>query len=92
MSVELPDVEMDTGAKPAVTPVGKPETPSDTVPVKLFSGLTVAENVVAFPAVTFCEAGEADRLKSGLVVFAFTVTLTCVLWISLPLVPVMLRV
>jgi hypothetical protein len=92
VSVELPEVEIEVGEKLAVTPVGRPEAARETVPVNPFRGLTLAENVVEFPAATVCEEGEAEKLKSGVSVTAFTVTLTLVLWTRLSLVPVMVRV
>jgi hypothetical protein len=42
-NVELPDVVTVAGVKVPVTPEGIPETARETVPVKPFSGATVAE-------------------------------------------------
>jgi len=91
VSVELPEVVMEVGEKLAVTPEGSPDAPNPTVPVNPFSAPTVAVKVVDFPATTVCELGEADKLKSGFCVAAFTVTLTDVLCMRLPLVPVIFR-
>ena len=76
VSVELPEVLIGVGAKLAVTPEGKPDAASATLPVNPFSAPTVAVNAMDFPAVTVCDAGDAARLKSGVIVVDFTVTLT----------------
>jgi len=79
VSVELPDVVMEAGAKAAVTPVGRPVADNATVPVKPFCAATLAVNVVDLPAMTACELGDAESVKSAVTVVAFTVTLTVVL-------------
>jgi hypothetical protein len=77
--VELPDVVIEVGAKAAVTPAGRPVADNATVPVNPFCAPTLAVNVVALPAMTACELGDADSVKSAVTVVAFTVTLTVVL-------------
>jgi hypothetical protein len=49
----------------AVTPVGRPEAVSATVPVNPFVGVTVIVLVPLAPCATVKEEGEAERLKSG---------------------------
>jgi hypothetical protein len=49
----------------AVTPVGRPEAVSATVPVNPFSGLTVMVLVPLVPSLMATILGEAERLKSG---------------------------
>src|SRR5262249_14145401 len=61
------------GLKLAVTPEGSPLTDRLTDPAKPFNGLTVMVLVPMFPCVMVKELGEADRLKSGLVVFQTSV-------------------
>jgi len=51
--------------KEAVTPVGRPEAASATVPVNPFVGVTVIVLVPLAPCATVKEEGEAERLKSG---------------------------
>jgi hypothetical protein len=51
--------------KEAVTPVGRPEAVSATVPVNPFVGVTVIVLVPLAPCATVTEEGEAERLKSG---------------------------
>ena len=92
VSVELPDAEIELGEKLPLTPVGNPDAASATVPVKPPCALTVAVNVVDFPAATDFDDGDAVRVKSGFSVTAFTFTLTLVLCVSEPLVPVMVSV
>lgn len=88
MSVELPEVAIEAGARLAVTPEGWPVADKATEPVNPFSAATLTLKVVEFPTTTDREPGVAERLKSGGWVAAFTVTLTVVLWTRLPLVPV----
>jgi|ERR1700727_2385781 hypothetical protein len=73
--VELPEVVIEAGAKLAVTPEGMPVADSATLPVKPFCAETLAVKVVEFPAVTDCELGLAENVKSGVSVTAFTLTL-----------------
>ncbi len=47
--------------------------------------------MVLLPAITVCEAGVADTVKSGCGV-ASTVKVAVTEWVKLPLVPVMVRV
>ena len=61
------------GLKLAVTPDGSPLTDRLTDPLKPFTGLTVIVLVPIFPCVMVRELGDADRLKSGFVVFQTSV-------------------
>jgi hypothetical protein len=88
VSVELPEVLIDVGTKLGVISEGRSDAPNVTVPVKPFRGPTVIVKLALLPAVTVCEFGDADRVKSGFGGAAATVTLTAVLWARLPLVPV----
>ncbi len=58
----------------AVTPLGRPETDSITLPVKPYCGVTVMVLVPLLPWVRVY--GDADRLKFGAGVEAFTVRLS----------------
>lgn len=51
--------------KLAVTPEGRPEADSDTLPVKPFSGVTVIVLLPLLPCVTVRLVGEAESEKSG---------------------------
>ena len=53
------------GVNEAVAPVGKPETPSDTFPVKLLFGVIETVYGAVAPWLTDCEPGETPALKSG---------------------------
>ena len=61
------------GLKLAVTPEGSPLTERFTDPLKPFNGFTVMVLVPIFPCVIASELGDADRLKSGFVVFQTSV-------------------
>src|SRR6516225_7989607 len=63
--VELPEPATEVGLKLAVVPLGSPLTLKFTVPVKPFTAPTVAVYDVPAPAVTVCELGEAERVKSA---------------------------
>ena len=69
VSVELPfpGAVMEAGLKLAVTPVGNPDTDNEIAELK--PPLTLVEMVVAaeFPCVKESAAGEAAKLKSGVV-------------------------
>jgi hypothetical protein len=58
----------------AVTPLGRPETDSATLPVKPFCGVTVMVLVPLEPCVRVY--GDAERLKLGAGAGAFTVRLS----------------
>jgi hypothetical protein len=49
----------------AVTPVGSPEAAYETVPVKLFFGVTVIVLVPVLPCTILTLVGDAAKLKSG---------------------------
>src|SRR5215470_3209725 len=61
------------GLKFAVTPEGRPEIDRFTVPLKPLTGLTLMVLVPMLPCVMVSELGEADRVKSGTVVFQTSV-------------------
>ena len=61
------------GLKFAVTPEGKPEIDRFTVPLKPLTGFTLMVLVPILPCVMVNEFGEADRVKSGTVVFQTSV-------------------
>ena len=61
------------GLKLAVTPEGSPLTERFTDPLKPFNGFTVMVLVPIFPCVMASELGDADRVKSGFVVFQTSV-------------------
>jgi len=67
VELPLPGAEMEGGLKLAVTPAGNPDTDNEIAELK--PPLTPVEIVVApeFPCVTESAAGEAARLKSGVV-------------------------
>ena len=79
------------GLKDAVTPLGKPEAEKVTLPVKPFDGVIVTVLVPLVPCVIVTLLGDAERLKSGAAA-EFTVRLTVVVWIVVPLVPVIVKV
>ncbi len=58
----------------AVTPLGRPETDSITLPLKLYCGVTVMVLVPLPPCVSVY--GDAERLKFGAGVEAITVRLS----------------
>ena len=79
------------GLKDAVTPVGKPEAEKVTLPLKPFDGVIVTVLVPLVPCVIVTLLGAAERLKSGAAA-EFTLRLTVVVWIVVPLVPVIVKV
>jgi hypothetical protein len=90
LSVEEPEPVTDAGLKPPVAPLGNPLTLNVTLPWKQFTAETVAVYVVPLPAVTVCDEGVAASVKSF--TGALTTSVTVVLWLAPPLVPVMVRV
>ena len=76
------------GLKTALTPLGKPEAERVTEPLKPFDLVIVTVLLPLPPCVTVTLFGDADRLKSG-VGAGFTVSVTLLEWVVLPLVPVM---
>jgi len=86
VSVDDPEPPlMEAGLKFAVAPEGRPVALSVTVPAYPLAGLTVAVYVVLFPAVTVCEAGDADSEKSAGGSGACTVKVTLTECVGLPL-------
>lgn len=71
----------------AVTPDGRAEFESVTLPVKPPDGVTVIVELPLLPCVTLKLLGEADNEKFGVAV-AFTVNEIDVVWLSVPDVPV----
>lgn len=61
----------------AVTPLGRPDAASATLPVNPFFGVTVIELVPLLPCESARVLGDAERLKSGNAA-AFTVSATVV--------------
>ena len=90
--VELPEPVTVAGAKFAVTPVGNPDALIATTPVKLLSATTLAVYVALLPARMVCELGVADIEKSGVSTSGVTTMVTAPLWLSVPLVPVTVRI
>jgi hypothetical protein len=89
VSVDVPDVVTEVGLNDAVAPVGSPLALRFTVPVNPFNAPIVAVYVVDPPAVTVCELGDAEIVKSGA---ALTTSVTVVLCVRVPLVPVTVNV
>ena len=79
------------GLKDAVTPVGKPEAEKVTLPLKPFDGVIVTVLVPLVPCAIVTLLGAAERLKSGAAA-EFTLRLAVVVWIVVPLVPVIVKV
>src|SRR5579863_3767603 len=77
--------------KVAVTPLGKPEADSVTLPVKPPLSVTVIVSVALEPCVTESVGADAASEKP-LVVIGFTVSAIVVLAVVVPLVPVMVTV
>jgi len=73
--------------KVAVTPAGRPDAESETLPVNPPEGVTVIVELPLLPCVTVRLLGEADSEKFG-VAAAFTVSETDVVWVKAPEVPV----
>ena len=76
------------GLNEAVVPLRKPDTDSETLPLKPLKGVTVIVVAPLLPRKILRLAGDADRLKFG----ADTVSETFVEWLKLPLTPVMVTV
>ena len=77
------------GLKVAVTPAGNPDADKLTLPLKPLLGLTVMVLLAVLPCVTETLAGDAESVKFGA---AFTVSVTVVVWLRLPEVPVIVTV
>jgi hypothetical protein len=93
VKVTDPEPEIDVEERLAAKP--PPLTLKLTGPLKPFKGETVTVEKVVVPAVISWKSGEAVRLKSpgwGGGGGVFTVSETLVLWTSIPLVPLMVRV
>src|SRR5215467_5441786 len=81
---------VEAGLKLAVTPAGKPLAVRATVPAKPLIGVTVIVLLPLAPWATVRLAGLADSEKSG--VTLVTVSAIVVVWVRLPLVPVIVTV
>ena len=75
-------------ANAAVTPLGKPETASVTLPVNPFTSLTVTVLVPLLPRTTVRVPGESESVKLG----AGIVSASVVVAVSVPEVPLMVIV
>jgi len=84
--VEDPEPITVLGLNVAVAFAGNPLALNVTVPLKPFTGATFAVYVVPAPFLTVCDAGVAVRVKLD------TTSVTVVLCVILPLVPVMVSV
>ena len=73
VSVNVLEEVAPAGLKFAVTPEGRPAIERFTVPLKLLMGFTVMVLVPVSPCARVNELGEADRVKSGVVVFQTSV-------------------
>ena len=81
----------DSGLKLALEWKGKPLTLKSTVPENPFIAVTVTVKLVLEPRITVWLEGAAIIEKSG-DGGALTTSVTVVLWVKLPLMPVMVRV
>ena len=86
--VEEPEVVTMDGLKVPVAFLGKPLTPNETVPLNPIEGVTLTAYVVLPPRLTVLEVGEAEIVKSG----GATTRVTVAVWVSGPLVPVLVPV
>ena len=77
------------GLNAAVTPVGRPETFSATVPLKPYSGFTVIALVLVAPGATLTLVGDAERVNVGGPV---TVSVSRTVLVRLPDVPLIVIV
>ena len=84
--VECPLPVTEGGLNMPVAFAGKPLTPKVTTPLNPFTAFTFAVYVVLAPLLTVCVEGDAERVKLD------TTSVTVVLWVRLPLVPVMAKV
>ncbi len=78
------------GLKLAVAPPGNPLTLKVTAAVKPPEGVMLTVYVVPAPCTMLCEAGAAERLKSGTGA-GLTVSVTDVVCVRVPLVPVIVN-
>ncbi len=67
---------------------GHPLTVRLTIPLKVFTGVSVTVYVAVWPRTTVVAVGEAEIEKSGTI----TTSVTLVLWVMVPSVPVIVRV
>jgi len=86
--VELPEpgAAIDAGAKLTVTPAGCPVADKATAELNPPETAVVMVDLPVSPA-TVSEAGDAEMVKLG-VPGAVTVSVTVVVWVTLPPVPV----
>lgn len=86
VKTEFPPPVIEVGLKIPVAFAGKPLTLKVTTPLNPFCGLTVAVYVVLAPLLMFCAAGDGTTVKLD------TDSVTAVLCVMLPLVPVIVMV
>jgi len=87
--IDVPGAMTEGGLRPAVMPPGRPLTVKSTVPLKPFREPTEIVLLPLLPCATVRLVGEADSEKFGA---AVTVSVMLVVWVRLPLVPVMVTV
>ena len=85
--VEVPEPEMDGGAKDGKVPLGNPVTLRLTAPLNPAEPVTVTLKEARLPALTLAEPGETDSEKSELAC-DWTVSAIVVEWVKTPLTPV----
>jgi hypothetical protein len=85
------DVVALVGLKAAVTPLGRPDADSATLPVNPFCGAIVTVLVPAAPCVTVTLEGAAERVKFCTAA-AFTVSASVAVFVRVPDVPVIVTV
>ena len=83
VSVDFPEVEIETGLRLAANPVGA-LADNVTVPVKPLSAVIVIVEVAWDPLLIVNDAGDAEMEKSGEV----TCTVRLMVWLNDPFVPV----
>ena len=86
VKTEVPAPFTVAGLKVAVVPAGRPVTLNVTVPLNPNTDATFAAYLVLFPFTTVSDAGDAVSVKPE------TFTTTEVVWVTLPLVPVIVTV
>jgi hypothetical protein len=90
VSVNVDDVLAGFGLKVAVAPLGRPlNTLKVTGPMKPFDGVMVIAYVVLLPAAIVCWLGDTFNVKLGP---AGSVSVTVIVLLTLPLLPVILTV
>jgi hypothetical protein len=83
VSMDFPEVEIETGLRPAANPAGA-LADNATVPVKPLRAVIVIVEVPEDPLLIVNDAGDAEMEKSGEV----TCTVRLMVWLNDPFVPV----